>query len=338
MSKESFDLDALEEMENEFVDLSESERQVKTKKKKEEAEKKKQNKRSVSNILLTSVLPTVVAGGLCFFAGSLLTPTQSSSVTTIKQIKNESSLSSRVNSIKDSELLALQSQLKTVTQSFEDSSMGTTEIVINNLISDDSVLIEQFMTELLNDDGSDNRSNLRARLQTFFLDESSETTDASKLKQKDEATVQKETNFEEVLNSTSLARALSTSTSKAGLSFVSIMSGTPHSTRLYQVVSPIATKDGQIHNVIYFVKTDGRKIVSSSYGGKIDGLESSSQYFEALANSIKEINDIEVGDSSTSLTGLTQGSGTSDADSETTSSETTESETTESTESTDDQE
>lgn len=304
MSKESFDIDSLTEMENEFVDLHEEAREKKTKQKKEKAQKKLENKRSIGNIMMTSVLPAVVVSVIAYGAGIFTAPSNNSEVTTIKQIKHESSLSSRVDTLKDSELQALQSQLKLLTEAFENDSSSVESIKYNQLLSKDSTLIEQFMTEALNDEGSTNRSSFEARIRPFFLgsEDQSTSTNQTLPTKKNTSESEIEANLSEFVNADSLAQSLKQSTAKFGTSFISILMGGHFNEKIYQVVTPVVTKSGDIHSVVYFIKTDGSKIVSASYGGKIDGLKQAQSYYQALSASIEgaSVKSVDVGQADTS--------------------------------------
>lgn len=288
MSKESFDLDSLMELENEFIDLNAEERDEKTKKKRKKEQVKKEiaksGKRSFGNVMLTSVLPVVVVAPLCYFLGTMFATTVEPEVTTIKQIKSETSLKSRIDSIKDSEIQALQSQLTTLTDSYKNDEISAESITINKSINKDLVLIEQFMTEILNDDGSNDRTNIQTRIQPFF------TSDELKEDEFGRYTEDQQKILDAISYSSEKSFALdnNTKTAKVGASFVSALTSGKSTSKIYQVMSPVTTSNGEIHTIMYFLKVDGVNVVSASYAGEITGLENSQRYLEEMSNIVLE--------------------------------------------------
>lgn len=284
LENKEFDLESLDlDSEIEIDDISKSKKSNNKNQKSNHSDVKES--RSITKILVKNVLPAIVSGSVCFILGIMSSGGSSNEITTIKQIKSETSLSSRVNSIKDSELQALQSQLKSMTESYQRNSLSEQTLSINELIDSDRDLIEKFMTEALNDDGSSDRTNMKTRVSQFFLIDEIKQEGVQQLS---EETQKINDNLNLFLNSKSLANQLNLQTSKVGISTISILFGNDMSHRMYQVIVPVATSNNEIHNVVYFVKVNNSKIVSASYAGQFNGLADSSHYFDALNQSISE--------------------------------------------------
>lgn len=307
-----FDLDELENVDSEYVDLNESERvasQKKKEKKKKQKKEKAQNKRSFANVALTSILPAVLAAGIGVFVGMVFLGSDSSSdseVGTIKQIKGKTALSARVDSIKDSELLALRAQMSTMTDEFESGSYSGEENFINTQVTGERlVAIDEFMGAILNDASNDSNALLAAVRPHFSV--STEPTDRQPGTPVDSEVQVVEDNLNALVQGRSLAKDLNTQTAKVGVAMPAIMFYGANDTAVYQVISPVVTSDARSFNVIYLVKLDSsHNVVSASYAGYVENNSDVSSYFALLETHLASLRQLaEQRDNGDSTTGST---------------------------------
>lgn len=254
------------------------------KKPKPKAEKKpavkQKSGKSIVPLIATGVITAALFGIGGFVAGNMTaTPApaqqaQPAAPKKVATINKTETLSKRVETVKDSQLNALNAQLAAISgladapeSGFEKSFNGLVTKTANDLLNG------FFQYALEDGPGKSNAERYKAIEQFLHLGD------------QDEDRVR--ANIEQFLEASSLAKLKNVETAKAGTAIPSLLVANDTS-RVYQVMIPVAARDDKIYNALYYVRTTKQdKITAVTFAGYLEGNAAPEIYFTDLENVIK---------------------------------------------------
>lgn len=279
MSMEEINLDDLFEEEKATTSKSKSNNKLVKKSEKEKHDEKKKNKKmqkqvtsTFKNVMLKSVLPAAVAGGVCFIAGAIMFTDNSAEITkkvqVAKTVKSSNEALEKADAVKDAQITTLKKQLSELTSLNKDTrQQELTEAGKdkNNLafVSDVNAAVthglDEFFTKLIavNPNATEEElKNVRSEMTSYFTSEAATSKMYS------------------LLTGPASSKELNDKTIKIGSVTVALASSTNTDTRRYLVVVPFAAlTQKKVFNAFYIVQTDSSyKISDIKYAGYSDSV------------------------------------------------------------------
>ena len=279
MSMEEINLDDLFEEEKATTSKSKSNNKLVKKSEKEKHDEKKKNKKmqkqvtsTFKNIMLKSVLPAAVAGGVCFIAGAIMFTDNSAEITkkvqVAKTVKSSNEALEKADAVRDAQITTLKKQLSELTSLNKDThQQELTEAGKdkNNLafVSDVNAAVthglDEFFTKLIavNPNATEEElKNVRSEMTSYFTSEAATSKMYS------------------LLTGPASSKELNDKTIKIGSATVSLASSSNVDTRRYLVVVPFAAlTQKKVYNAFYIVQTDSSyKISDIKYAGYSDSV------------------------------------------------------------------
>lgn len=279
MSMEEINLDDLFEEEKATTSKPKSTNKLVKKSEKEKHDEKKKSKKmqkqvtsTFKNVMLKSVLPAAVVGGVCFIAGAIMFTDNSAELTkkvqVAKTVKSSNEALEKADAVRDAQITTLKKQLSELTSLNKDThQQELTEAGKdkNNLafVSDVNAAVthglDEFFTKLIavNPNATEEElKNVRSEMTSYFTSEAA----TSKMYG--------------LLTGPASSKELNDKTIKIGSVTVSIASSTNVDTRRYLVVVPFAAMtQKKVFNAFYIVQTDSSyKISDIKYAGYSDSV------------------------------------------------------------------
>ena len=278
MSMEEINLDDLFEEEKATTSKSKSNNKLVKKSEKEKHDEKKSKKMqkqvtsTFKNVMLKSVLPAAVAGGVCFIAGAIMFTDNSAEITkkvqVAKTVKSSNEALEKADAVRDAQITTLKKQLSELTSLNKDThQQELTEAGKdkNNLafVSDVNAAVthglDEFFTKLIavNPNATEEElKNVRSEMTSYFTSEAA----TSKMYG--------------LLTGPASSKELNDKTIKIGSVTVALASSTNVDTRRYLVVVPFAAlTQKKVYNAFYIVQTDSSyKISDIKYAGYSDSV------------------------------------------------------------------
>lgn len=279
MSMEEIDLDDLFVEEKATTSKSKSNNRLVKKSEKEKHDEKKKSKKmqkqvtsTFKNVMLKSVLPAAVAGGVCFIAGAIMFTDNSAELTkkvqVAKTVKSSNEALEKADAVRDAQITTLKKQLSELTSLNKDThQQELTEAGKdkNNLafVSDVNAAVthglDEFFTKLIavNPNATEEElKNVRSEMTSYFTSEAA----TSKMYG--------------LLTGPASSKELNDKTIKIGSVTVALASSNNVDTRRYLVVVPFAAlTQKKVYNAFYIVQTDSSyKISDIKYAGYSDSV------------------------------------------------------------------
>ena len=278
MSMEEINLDDLFEEEKATTSKSKSNNKLVKKSEKEKHDEKKNKKMqkqvtsTFKNVMLKSVLPAAVAGGVCFIAGAIMFTDNSAEITkkvqVAKTVKSSNEALEKADAVRDAQITTLKKQLSELTSLNKDThQQELTEAGKdkNNLafVSDVNAAVthglDEFFTKLIavNPNATEEElKNVRSEMTSYFTSEAATSKMYS------------------LLTGPASSKELNDKTIKIGSVTVALASSTNTDTRRYLVVVPFAAlTQKKVFNAFYIVQTDSSyKISDIKYAGYSDSV------------------------------------------------------------------
>lgn len=279
MSMEEINLDDLFEEEKESTSKSKSNNKLVKKSEKEKHDEKKKNKKAQKHaasafkgIMLKSVLPAFVVGGICFVAGAVMFTDNSAELTkkvqAAKTVKSSNEALEKADAVRDAQLTTLKKQLSELTSLNKDThQQELTEAGKdkNNLsfVSDVNAAVthglDEFFTKLIavNPNATEEElKNVRSEMTSYFTSEAATSKMYS------------------LLTGPASSKELNDKTIKIGSVTVTLASSTGSDSRRYLVIVPFAALgQKKVFNAYYIVQTDSSyKISDIKYAGYSDSV------------------------------------------------------------------